>query len=40
MQFQFFKLEFIKKNDLPDDFSEKAEMEKIKKINKILVMST
>ena len=31
MLFQFEKLEFVKQNDLPNDFSEKTEMEKIKK---------
>ena len=31
MQFQFFKLKFVKKNDLPDDFSKKNELEKIEK---------
>jgi len=31
MLFQFEKLEFVKQNDLPDDFSEKTELEKIEK---------
>ena len=31
MLFQFEKLKFVKKNDLPDDFSKKTEMGKIEK---------